>query len=133
MKSGIIDIVIGTHRLLQPEIAFANLGLVIIDEEHRFGVRHKERLKSLRAEVDVLTLTATPIPRTLNMAIGGLREMSLIATPPAERHAIKTFVSQWNDALIKEACMREVRRGGQIFFVHNEGRTIENIATRLAR
>ena len=133
LKSGIIDIVVGTHRLLQPEITFANLGLVIIDEEHRFGVRHKERLKSLRAEVDVLTLTATPIPRTLNMAIGGLREMSLIATPPAERHAIKTFVSQWNDALIKEACLREVRRGGQIFFVHNEVRTIENMAARLAR
>lgn len=133
LKSGIVDIVIGTHRLLQPEIAFANLGLVIIDEEQRFGVRHKERLKSLRAEVDVLTLTATPIPRTLNMALGGLREMSLIATPPAERHAIKTFVSQWDDALIKEACMREVRRGGQIFFVHNEVRTIENMAARLAR
>jgi transcription-repair coupling factor (superfamily II helicase) len=133
LKDGTVDIVVGTHRLLQPGISFASLGLVIIDEEQRFGVRHKERLKSLRAEVDVLTLTATPIPRTLNMAMGGLREMSLIATPPAERHAIKTFVSQWNDALIKEACMREVRRGGQIFFVHNEVRTIENMAARLGR
>lgn len=133
LTEGRIDVVIGTHRLLQPDIAFNHLGLVIIDEEHRFGVRHKERLKSLRAEVDVLTLTATPIPRTLNMALGALREMSLIATPPAGRHAIKTFVSQWNDSLIKEACVREIRRGGQVFFVHNEIRTIDNMAARLAK
>lgn len=133
LRDGRVDLVIATHRLLQPEIRFDNLGLVIIDEEHRFGVRHKERLKALRAEVDVLTLTATPIPRTLNMAMGGLREMSLIATPPAERHAIKTFVSTWNDSLIREACLREIRRGGQVFFVHNEVRTIENMAARLKK
>ncbi len=132
LADGTVDIVIGTHRLLQEDIRFKNLGLVIIDEEHRFGVRHKERLKSLRAEVDLLTLTATPIPRTLNMALSGMRDLSIIATPPVERHPIKTFTSQWNDALIIEACQREIKRGGQVYFLHNEVGTIEDTASRLA-
>ncbi|MEQ9563149.1 MAG: CarD family transcriptional regulator, partial [Woeseiaceae bacterium] len=119
MRDGSIDVVIGTHRLLQHTKDFRDVGLVIIDEEHRFGVRHKESIKSLRSEVDVLTLTATPIPRTLNMALGGLREMSLITTPPSERLAVKTFVSEWNDVIVREACLREIRRGGQVFFIHN--------------
>ncbi len=131
LADGSVDIVIGTHRLLQEDIRFKNLGLVIIDEEHRFGVRHKERLKSLRAEVDLLTLTATPIPRTLNMALSGMRDLSIIATPPVERHPIKTFTSQWNDALIIEACQREIKRGGQVYFLHNEVGTIEDTASRL--
>ncbi|MEX2575239.1 MAG: transcription-repair coupling factor [Halofilum sp. (in: g-proteobacteria)] len=125
---GKVDILIGTHRLLQKDVKFKNLGLVIVDEEHRFGVRDKERLKKLRAEVDLLTLTATPIPRTLNMSLAGLRDLSIIATPPAERHAIKTLVSEWEDTLIREACERELARGGQIYFVHNEVRSIERIA-----
>ncbi|MEY2919212.1 MAG: transcription-repair coupling factor, partial [Pseudomonadota bacterium] len=112
LASGKVDIVVGTHRLLQPGVKFKDLGLVIIDEEHRFGVRDKERLKSLRSEVDVLTLTATPIPRTLNMALGGLRDLSLITTPPAARLSIKTFVAEWNEPTIREACLRELRRGG---------------------
>ncbi|MEW8327675.1 MAG: transcription-repair coupling factor [Candidatus Thiodiazotropha sp.] len=128
---GTVDIVVGTHKLLSREIKFKNLGLVIIDEEHRFGVRHKERLKALRSEVDLLTLTATPIPRTLNMAMSGMRDLSIIATPPALRHPVKTFVSQWNDSLIIEACQRELKRGGQIYFLHNEVDTIENMAQRL--
>ncbi|MEO1574117.1 MAG: transcription-repair coupling factor [Pseudomonadota bacterium] len=132
VASGHVDIVVGTHRLLQPDIQFKDLGLVIIDEEHRFGVRHKEKLKALRAEVDVLTLTATPIPRTLNLAMGGLRDLSLITTPPAERLAIKTFVSTWDDTLIREACLREIQRGGQIFFVHNAVQTIEKTAQKIA-
>lgn len=126
IKDGSIDIVIGTHKLLQGDVKYKNLGLVIIDEEHRFGVRQKERFKALRAEVDVLTLTATPIPRTLNMAMSGMRDLSIIATPPAKRLAIKTFVSKWNTQLIKESCQRELNRGGQIYFVHNEVETIEN-------
>ncbi|NDF85787.1 MAG: transcription-repair coupling factor, partial [Gammaproteobacteria bacterium] len=121
-----------THRLLHANARFKDLGLIIVDEEHRFGVRDKERLKTLRAEVHVLTLTATPIPRTLNMALGGLRELSLIATPPAERLAIKTFVSEWSDAAVREAILRELRRGGQIYFVHNEVRDIEKVAADLA-
>jgi len=133
LADGSIDIVIGTHKLLSPEVKFKNLGLAIIDEEHRFGVRHKERLKALRAEVDILTLTATPIPRTLNMAMAGMRDLSIIATPPAARHPIKTFVSQWNDALITEACLREIKRGGQVYFLHNEVRTIEKKAQELAK
>ena len=132
LETGQVDIVIGTHRLLQSGIRFARLGLLIIDEEHRFGVKDKERLKELRAEVDVLTLTATPIPRTLNMAMGGLRELSLITTPPALRLSIKTFVSQWDPATIREACLREIRRGGQIYFVHNAVETIEKTARMLA-
>lgn len=131
LESGQADIVIGTHRLLQSAVKFARLGLIIIDEEHRFGVKDKERLKQLRAEVDVLTLTATPIPRTLNMAMGGLRELSLITTPPAARLSIKTFVSQWDSATVREACLREIRRGGQIYFVHNSVDTIEKTAKAL--
>ncbi len=133
LADGSIDIVVGTHKLLSPEVKFKNLGLAIIDEEHRFGVRHKEQLKALRAEVDILTLTATPIPRTLNMAMAGMRDLSVIATPPAARHPIKTFVSQWNDALITEACQREITRGGQVYFLHNEVATIENKAQELQR
>ncbi len=133
LEQGGIDIVIATHRLLHAGVRFKDLGLIIVDEEHRFGVRDKERLKALRAEVHVLTLTATPIPRTLNMALGGLREMSLIATPPAERLAIKTFVSEWHEATIREACLRELRRGGQIYFVHNEVKDIEKFAADVSR
>lgn len=131
LASGTVDVVIGTHKILSESIEFKNLGLVIIDEEHRFGVRHKERLKSLRAEVDILTLTATPIPRTLNMAMSGLRDLSIIATPPARRHPIKTFISQWNDAMITEACLREIQRGGQVYFLHNEVQSIEKTAEKL--
>jgi len=109
------------------------VGLVIIDEEHRFGVRHKEAIKALRSEVDILTLTATPIPRTLNMALGGLREMSLITTPPAERLAVKTFVSEWNDVVIREACLREIKRGGQVYFIHNRVEDIARIEQRLQK
>ncbi|WP_198007254.1 transcription-repair coupling factor [Nitrococcus mobilis] len=131
LAAGKVDIVIGTHKLLQDSVRFKNLGLVIIDEEHRFGVRQKEQLKRLRTNVDVLMLTATPIPRTLNMALAGLRDMSIIATPPARRLAVKTFVNQWNDALIQEACLRELHRGGQVYFLHNEIRSIERIARQL--
>ncbi|MGB5353246.1 MAG: transcription-repair coupling factor, partial [Woeseia sp.] len=133
MRDGRVDIVIGTHRLLQHTKDFKDIGLVIIDEEHRFGVRHKEQMKSLRAEVDVLTLTATPIPRTLNMALGGLRELSLITTPPVDRLAVKTFVSEWNDVVIREACLREIKRGGQVFFIHNKVEDIARIGERLAK
>jgi transcription-repair coupling factor (superfamily II helicase) len=132
LESGQTDIVIGTHRLLQSGVKFGRLGLLIIDEEHRFGVKDKEKLKQLRAEVDVLTLTATPIPRTLNMAMGGLRELSLITTPPAARLSIKTFVSQWDSATIREACLREIRRGGQIYYVHNSVDTIQRTARAIA-
>jgi len=128
LGEGQVDVVIATHRLLHAQPRFKDLGLVIVDEEHRFGVRDKERLKSLRAEVDVLTLTATPIPRTLNMALGGLRDLSLIATPPAARLAIKTFITEWNAPLIREACLREIRRGGQIYFVHNVVESIDRMA-----
>jgi transcription-repair coupling factor (superfamily II helicase) len=131
LADGQVDIVVGTHRLLQDDVRFRNLGLVIIDEEHRFGVRQKERLKKLRADVDILTLTATPIPRTLNMAMAELRDISIIATPPQERLSIKTVVLEWNDGLIREACLREIRRGGQVFFLHNEVRTMERAFQRL--
>ncbi|WP_240625569.1 transcription-repair coupling factor [Stenotrophobium rhamnosiphilum] len=120
LEEGKLDIVIGTHRLLQEDIKFKDLGLIVVDEEHRFGVRHKERLKNLRAEVDLLTLTATPIPRTLNMSLSGLRDLSIIATPPASRIAIKTTVSEWSNTLVQEACLRELRRGGQVYILHNE-------------
>ncbi len=133
MQSGAIDVVIGTHRLLQHTRSFKDIGLVIIDEEHRFGVRHKEAIRSLRSEVDVLTLTATPIPRTLNMAMGGIRDMSLITTPPAERLSVKTFVGEWNDVVIREACLREIKRGGQVYFVHNRVEDIGRIAEGLRR
>ena len=133
MRSGNVDVVIGTHRLLQHTKELANVGLIIIDEEHRFGVRQKEAIKALRSEVDVLTLTATPIPRTLNMALGGIRDMSLITTPPAERLAVKTFVTEWNDVLIREACLREIRRGGQVYFIHNKIEDIERVAEKLRK
>lgn len=133
LAAGKADIVIGTHKLLQEDIKFDNLGLVIVDEEHRFGVKQKERLKALRAEVDILTLTATPIPRTLNLALGELRELSLITTPPETRLSIKTFVTEWNDSLLQEACQRELKRGGQVFFVHNRIEDIEKQVERLAR
>jgi transcription-repair coupling factor (superfamily II helicase) len=128
VAAGTIDIVIATQRLLQGKVHFKDLGLVVIDEEHRFGVRDKEKLKALRTEVDVLTLTATPIPRTLNMAMGGLRDLSLITTPPAERLAVKTFVLEWNETIVREAALREIRRGGQIYYVHNTIETIEKTA-----
>jgi transcription-repair coupling factor (superfamily II helicase) len=128
IAAGAVDVVIATQRLLQGRVRFKDLGLVIIDEEHRFGVRDKEKLKALRAEVHVLTMTATPIPRTLNMAMGGLRDLSLITTPPAERLAVKTFVMEWNDAVVREACLREIRRGGQVYFVHNAIESIEKTA-----
>ena len=131
IEQGKVDIVIATHRLLHAQVRFRELGLIIIDEEHRFGVRDKEKLKALRAEVHVLTLTATPIPRTLNMALGGLRDLSLITTPPPGRLTIKTFVNEWHDATIREAMMRELRRGGQVYFVHNEVRDIEKVAASL--
>jgi transcription-repair coupling factor (superfamily II helicase) len=128
LETGKVDIVIGTHKLLQRDVRFKRLGLVIVDEEQRFGVRQKERLKQLRAEVDLLTLTATPIPRTLNMAMAGIRDLSIIATPPARRMAVKTLVSRWDPALLREALQRETQRGGQAFFLHNEVRNIEQIA-----
>ncbi len=133
LGDGTVDIVIGTHRLLSSDIRFKRLGLVIVDEEHRFGVKHKERLKRLRAEVDMLTLTATPIPRTLNMTLGGLRDLSIIATPPAARLAVKTFVGEWNDRQIREAVLREIRRGGQVYFVHNRVESIESAARGLEK
>ena len=131
LADGRVDIVIGTHRLIQGDIDFKNLGLLIVDEEQRFGVRQKERLKALRSQVDILTLTATPIPRTLNMAMSGLRDLSIIATPPARRMAVKTFVSQWSNGLLKEAMQRELQRGGQVYFLHNEVQTIDKIARQL--
>jgi transcription-repair coupling factor (superfamily II helicase) len=133
IAAGKIDIVIGTHKLLSDSIKYRNLGLVIVDEEHRFGVRHKEKLKALRASVDLLTMTATPIPRTLNMSLSGMRDLSIIATPPMQRHAIKTFVSRWNQDTIIEGCQRELKRGGQIYFLHNEIRTIEATAQDLQK
>ena len=126
--NGTVDIVIGTHKLLQKDIKFKNLGLIVIDEEHRFGVRQKERLKKLRAEVDILTLTATPIPRTLNTALSGLRDLSIIATPPKARLSVKTQVIEWDNSIIKEACQREIQRGGQVYFLHNDVKTIEQMA-----
>ncbi len=131
LRAGTVDIAIGTHKLLSAEVQFDKLGLVIIDEEHRFGVRQKERLKALRTEVDVLTLTATPIPRTLAMSLEGIRDFSVIATAPQRRLAIKTFVRQESPGLIREACLRELQRGGQIYFLYNEVETIENRRARL--
>ena len=133
VREGKIDIVIGTHRLLQDDVRFQDLGLVVVDEEHRFGVRHKEKLKNFRAEVHLLTLTATPIPRTLNMSLAGLRDLSIIATPPASRLAIRTFVSEWDNALVYEACLRELKRGGQIYVLHNEVKDIERFSGELQK
>jgi len=131
VAEGQADIVVGTHKLLQDDIKFNQLGLVIIDEEHRFGVKQKERFKSLRAEVDILTLTATPIPRSLNMALSHLRDLSIIATPPARRLAVKTFIREWESPLITEAIMRELKRGGQVYFLHNKIETIGKIGREL--
>jgi len=132
MLAGKTDIVVGTHKLLQKDVKFDHLGLLIIDEEHRFGVQQKERIKSLRAEVDILTLTATPIPRTLNMAMASIRDLSIIATPPARRLSVKTFVRQYDDATIKEAILREILRGGQVYYLHNEVKSIGKTARDLA-
>jgi len=131
LQAGEIDILVGTHKLLQTDFGFSDLGLLIIDEEHRFGVKQKEAIKALRAEVDILTMTATPIPRTLNMALGGLRDLSVIATPPAKRLSIKTFVREQNIGLVKEAILRETLRGGQVYYLHNEVKTIEETARKL--
>jgi len=131
LADGQIDVIVGTHKLLQPDIKFKNLGLVIVDEEQRFGVRQKEQLKKLRAEVDLLTMTATPIPRTLNMAMAGLRDLSLIATPPAHRTAVRTFIAAWDPATIREALQRELSRGGQVYFLHNEVESIERTVREL--
>lgn len=133
LEAGEIDIIIGTHRLIQKDVKFKNLGLAILDEEHRFGVRQKEQLKALRAEVDVLTLTATPIPRTLSMAMEGLREFSVIATPPQKRLSIKTFHTDYSEGIIREAVMREFKRGGQVYFLHNEVDTIHSMREKLER
>lgn len=133
LKNAQVDIVIGTHKLIQDDIRFKNLGLLIIDEEHRFGVRQKEKIKKLRNEVDILTLTATPIPRTLNMALSTIRDLSIIATPPRKRLSVKTFVQQKNDTLIQEAITRELMRGGQTYYLHNKVETIENTAKHLEK
>ena len=131
LADGRMDIVIGTHKLISGNIGFKNLGLIIIDEEQRFGVRQKEQLRKLRSEVDTLTLTATPIPRTLNMAFAGIRDLSIIATPPTGRMAVKTFVGEWKKAMVMEACLRELKRGGQVYFLHNEISTIQQRAKEL--
>jgi transcription-repair coupling factor (superfamily II helicase) len=133
LKSGHVDIVVGTHRLLQRDVRFKRLGLLVVDEEHRFGVMQKERLKKLRTQLDVLSLSATPIPRTLHMAVGGIRDMSVIQTPPEERQPIKTYVTADDDALIQEAIGRELARGGQVYYVHNRVRTIQKAAERVRR
>ncbi|HET8769893.1 MAG TPA: transcription-repair coupling factor [Gemmatimonadaceae bacterium] len=133
LAAGTIDVVIGTHRLLSPDVAFQKLGLIIVDEEHRFGVKHKERLKQLKLETDVLTLTATPIPRTLHQSLAGLRDMTLMQTPPRDRSPVLTFLEPWDDGLIEEGISRELDRGGQVFFVHNRIETIEAIADHIAR
>ncbi len=133
LKQGGIDIVIGTHRLAQADVNFANLGLLVIDEEQRFGVEVKERLKALRTTVDVLTMTATPIPRTLHMALLGVRDISNLETPPEDRLAVETRVGRWDEELIRHAIMRELNRGGQIYFVHNRINDIELVAQRLQR
>ena len=131
IKDGSIDVAIGTHRVLQRDVAFKDLGLVVIDEEQRFGVVHKERFKQMRAEVDTLTMSATPIPRTLQMSLAGIRDMSTVMTPPEERLPVRTYVSGWDDEIVREAIMREIERGGQVYFVHNRVQNIERIAARL--
>jgi len=133
MEEGKVDIIIGTHKLLQSDIQFKSLGLIIIDEEHRFGVKQKEKLKSLRTSCDILTLTATPIPRTLNMALSGIRDLSIIATPPAKRLSVKTYVHEYQDQLIQEALQREIYRGGQVYFLHNDISTINKKAEEIAQ
>ncbi|WP_373020059.1 transcription-repair coupling factor [Thiomicrorhabdus sp.] len=131
LEAGKVDIIIGTHKLIQKDVKYANIGLIIIDEEHRFGVRQKEQLKKLRTEVDVLTMTATPIPRTLNMAMNDLRDLSIIATPPAKRLAVQTFVQEWNEDTVREACLREIRRGGQIYLLYNNVDKIERMVEEM--
>jgi transcription-repair coupling factor (superfamily II helicase) len=133
LASGGIDIVIGTHRLVQKDVEFKSLGLVVIDEEQRFGVAHKERLKQLRREVDVLTLTATPIPRTLHMGLVGVRDMSVLETAPEARLPVRTYVTDYDDGLVAEAILREIDRGGQVYFVNNRVQGIETIANRLRK
>ncbi|MEK6610744.1 MAG: DEAD/DEAH box helicase, partial [Gemmatimonadota bacterium] len=133
LAGGTTDLVIGTHRLLSPDVIFKDLGLVVVDEEHRFGVAHKERLKKLRLQVDVLTLTATPIPRTLQQSLAGLRDLTLIETPPRDRSPVVTFVEPWDDELLEEAMARELDRGGQVYVVHNRIETLETIAERIRR
>lgn len=133
LEQGKVDIVIGTHKLLSKDIKYQELGLVIIDEEHRFGVRQKEHFKKIRHQLDLLTLTATPIPRTLNMAMSGLRDISIIASPPPNRHPVKTFISEWVDAQIQEACQREIKRGGQVFFLHNDVKSMDKMARELEK
>ena len=128
LANGSIDICIGTHRIIQKDVRFKNLGLVVIDEEQRFGVGHKERLKQMRREVDVLTMTATPIPRTLHMSLAGVRDMSTMETPPEERLPIKTYVSEFSDELIREAILRELDRQGQVYFLHNRVHNISYMA-----
>jgi transcription-repair coupling factor (superfamily II helicase) len=130
LKEGSVDVVIGTHRLLSKDVHFKRLGLLVVDEEQRFGVTHKERIKQMRMSVDVLTLSATPIPRTLQLAVGGLRDMSIITTPPVDRRAIRTVVSQFDPNLVKEAILRELERGGQVFYVYNR---VEGIYERAQR
>ncbi|GAL10134.1 transcription-repair coupling factor [Vibrio astriarenae] len=132
VAEGKVDIVVGTHKLITSDIQFKDLGLLVVDEEHRFGVRQKEKVKAMRADVDILTLTATPIPRTLNMAMSGMRDLSIIATPPARRLSIKTFVREKDDAVVREAVLREIMRGGQVYFLHNNVETIEKVAADLA-
>src|SRR3712207_5263336 len=126
LTSGAVDVVIGTHRLVSKDVRFKNLGLVVIDEEQRFGVAHKERLKQLRKEVDVLTLTATPIPRTLHMSLAGVRDMSVMETAPEERLPIRTYVAEYDDGLVREAILRELDRGGQVYYVHNRVNSIRS-------
>src|SRR5690606_17757108 len=133
LKEGTIDIVIGTHRLLSPDVRFKDIGLLVVDEEQRFGVKHKERLKQLKRTVDVLTLTATPIPRTLQFSLLGIRDMTLIQTPPRDRQPIITHVLPWSDAVIEDAIQRELDRGGQVFFVHNRIETIHTLAARIQK
>ncbi len=132
LQSGSVDIVIGTHKLLGDDVVFKDLGLLIIDEEHRFGVRQKEKIKAIRTDVDILTLTATPIPRSLNLALSGTRELSIISTAPAKRLAIQTFLREWSDALVREALLREISRGGQVYFVHNDVESMEKTAKKVA-
>src|SRR5262249_3665030 len=133
VAKGEVDIIIGTHRLLSEDVKFAKLGLIVVDEEHRFGVKHKERLKQLKLETDVLTLTATPIPRTLHMSLAGLRDMTLMQTPPRDRSPVLTYLEPWDDALIEEGVTRELDRGGQVFLVHNRIETIDAMAAHVKR
>ncbi|VAW48436.1 Transcription-repair coupling factor, partial [hydrothermal vent metagenome] len=131
LKKGQVDIIIGTHKLIQKDVHYQELGLIIVDEEHRFGVRQKEQLKKMRAEVDILTMTATPIPRTLNMAMNDLRDLSIIASPPAKRLAVQTFVQEWNDDVVREASLREIRRGGQVYVLYNQVAKMEQMVEHL--